>query len=326
MFSNFKNSNFKKKKSYNNALIMLGLFSVGILLCILFITSLFSSAELPADTRVSIKKGYSIVTAGRVLEKEGIINSAIAFRLLAQLEDLSIKSGQYIFEKGDLGLEEVLRRLSRADYGDVYERITIPEGSTNAQIYEAIKRSEFLIDEQQFIELTDGTEGYLFPDTYNFLPETDLEKIISTIRGTFDMKIKLLKDRIESSGRSLEDVIIMASIIEKEATGDINEKKIVSGILWKRLDEGKLLQVDAPFQYINGTVRAADLRKDGPYNTYTRKGLTPTPIGNPGLDSILAAIGPKKTEYYYYLHGKDGKIRYGVSYNDHINNINRYLR
>ena len=118
----------------------------------------------------------------------------------------------------------------------------------------------------------------------------------------------------------------MASIIEKEATGDLNEQKKVSGILWKRLDEGKLLQVDAPFQYIHGEVNAADLRKDGPYNTYTRLGLTPTPIGNPGLSAIDAAINPVTSPHYFYLHGKDGQIHYGNTYNDHVNNINRYLR
>jgi UPF0755 protein len=261
-----------------------------------------------------------------LLEQEGIISSALAFNILARFDKESIKSGQYIFEVGTIELQQVFNRLSSADYGDVYERLTIPEGSTNRQIADTIKRSSFEIDLEKFDVLTEGTEGYLFPDTYNFLPDTDVETIIDVMKSTFDAKIKSLELEITKSKRTLEEIIIMASLIEKEATGNIEEKKIVSGILWKRLDQGMLLQVDAPFQYIHGVVRAADLRKDGPYNTYTRLGLTPTPIGNPGLDSIIAALEPTSTRYYYYLHGKDGLIRYGVNYNQHINNINRYLR
>lgn len=326
MFNNHTHFNCKKKKNNTKGLVILGVFFMVILTMIIFTASLFSSTVVTTEKIVTIEKGNSIISVGKILEEKGLVHSGLAFRILAQSEGVSVKSGQYIFEKGELSLEEAVRRLSEADYGDVYERITIPEGSTNVQIAEVIKRSSFIFDEQKFKELTEGAEGYLFPDTYNFLPETNLEKIISTLQTGFDTRIEPLKKEIELSGRTLEDIIIMASIIEKEATGDIDEKKIVSGILWKRLDEGMLLQVDAPFQYINGVVRAADLRKDGPYNTYTRTGLTPTPIGNPGIDSILAAINPTKTAYYYYLHGKDGNIRYGISYDNHINNINRYLR
>ena len=223
-------------------------------------------------------------------------------------------------------MTDVVSRLASSDYGDVYERLTIPEGSTLIQIGEAIERSGFNFNQKDFKELTTGKEGYLFPDTYNFLPGSSLETIVTNLEKSFENKIGPLRSDIENSGRTLEDIIVMASLIEKEATGSFEEKKIVSGVLWKRIDEDMLLQVDAPFQYVHGKVRAADLRIDGPYNTYTRKGLTPTPIGNPGMDSIRAAISPTKSPYYYYLHGKDGVVRYGQNYNQHLNNINRYLR
>lgn len=326
MFDNRTHSYSYKKKNNNRGLIVMGVFLVLILAVIIFISSLFSPTLITSEKRITIERGNSIISTGKILEDKGLVHSKLAFRLLAQSEEISIKSGQYIFKEGSQSLKEVVRRLSEADYGDVYERITIPEGSTNEQVAEAIKRSSFVFNEEEFNQLSQGTEGYLFPDTYNFLPDTDLEKIVATFRDNFDTKIEPLEDDIDSSGRTMDDIIIMASIIEKEATGNIDEKKIVSGILWKRLDEGRLLQVDAPFQYINGIVRAEDLREDGPYNTYTRAGLTPTPIGNPGIDSIIAAINPTSTAYYYYLHGKDGQIRYGISYDDHINNINRYLR
>jgi len=317
--------NFKKKK-YKKRLIIFGVFFALLVLCVVYGLLLFSPVVNTTEKRITIEKGYSVTKTSELLEQEGIISSALAFNILARFDKESIKSGQYIFEVGTIELQQVFNRLSSADYGDVYERLTIPEGSTNRQIADTIKRSSFEIDLEKFDVLTEGTEGYLFPDTYNFLPDTDVETIIDVMKSTFDAKIKSLELEITKSKRTLEEIIIMASLIEKEATGNIEEKKIVSGILWKRLDQGMLLQVDAPFQYIHGVVRAADLRKDGPYNTYTRLGLTPTPIGNPGLDSIIAALEPTSTRYYYYLHGKDGLIRYGVSYNQHINNINRYLR
>jgi UPF0755 protein len=317
--------NFKKKK-YKKRLIIFGVFFALLVLCVVYGLLLFSPVVNTTEKRITIEKGYSVTKTSELLEQEGIISSALAFNILARFDKESIKSGQYIFEVGTIELQQVFNRLSSADYGDVYERLTIPEGSTNRQIADTIKRSSFEIDLEKFDVLTEGTEGYLFPDTYNFLPDTDVETIIDVMKSTFDAKIKSLELEITKSKRTLEEIIIMASLIEKEATGNIEEKKIVSGILWKRLDQGMLLQVDAPFQYIHGVVRAADLRKDGPYNTYTRLGLTPTPIGNPGLDSIIAALEPTSTRYYYYLHGKDGLIRYGVNYNQHINNINRYLR
>jgi UPF0755 protein len=322
MFNISSQKNFQKKKRP----MVFGFFFGLVVLCIVYGLLLFSPMINTTEKKITIEKGYSVTKTSDLLEQEGIIRSTLAFNILARFEGESIKSGKYIFEVGTIELQQVFNRLSSADYGDVYERFTIPEGSTNRQIADTLKMSSFEIDLEKFDVLTEGTEGYLFPDTYNFLPDTDVETIIDVMKSTFDTKIKSLELEITKSKRTLKDIIIMASLIEKEATGNIEEKKIVSGVLWKRLDQGMLLQVDAPFQYIHGVVRAADLRKDGPYNTYTRLGLTPTPIGNPGLDSIIAALEPTSTRYYYYLHGKDGLIRYGVNYNQHINNINRYLR
>lgn len=314
-----------KKRAKKRFLILGVFFLVGIISGVFIILNLFSPQLVSNPKTVVIPKGYSVIATGELLEKEGIIRSALAFRLSVQSRDVSVKSGPYNFS-GIQDLDLVIDRLSGADYGDVYKTVTVPEGSTNKQVAEAIKRSSFVFDQSQFDAATKDSEGYLFPDTYSFLPETETTDIINSLKETFDKKIEPFNQEIKNSGRSLEDIIIMASLIEKEATGSFEEKKTVSGILWKRLDEGQLLQVDAPFKYINGVVKAADLRKDGPYNTYTRKGLTPTPIGNPGIDSIKAAINPISSPYYYYLHGKDGVIRYGQNYNQHLNNINRYLR
>lgn len=122
----------------------------------------------------------------------------------------------------------------------------------------------------------------------------------------------------------------MASIIQGEAFDGSVEKQIISGILWKRIDKKMLLQVDSTLKYINGKTSAQltikDLAEDNPYNTYIHLGLPPTPIGNPGVDAIKAALTPIPSAYFFYLHDSDGKIHYAVTFADHKKNISLYLK
>lgn len=315
----------KKKKSLGKKIrtILIFLFVVIVISAALLGNYFFSPVTLSQEQMVTIPEGYSIIQTGKTLEEKGLVRSAVLFRVLAQLDKISIKAGTYLFSE-TIGLTNVIERLRTADYGDVYTSVTLPEGTTTKEMAEILKNNIDTFDSAKFIELAKDKEGYLFPDTYSFLPGVSTETIFETLIDTFDQKVKFLRDG--NTKRSWQDIVVMASLIEKEATGDLDEQKKVSGILWKRLDEGKLLQIDAPFKYINGKVVASDLRKDGPYNTYTRKGLTPTPIGNPGLTAIDAAVNPISTSYYFYLHGKNGQVHYSANYNGHINNINRYLR
>lgn len=300
--------------------IMIGVFGI------LWFLGLFAPQVLQEEIRVEVKKGYSLSRTADILEEQGVIASSLGLKILAKRIPGEVKAGEYVFG-GILEPQTVLERLYNSDYGDIYINVTLPEGSTHREIAEIFGQSDLpLFDKEKFIQLTQAREGYLFPDTYSFLPSDDTEAIIAILEKEFMKKFDEFALDIEKSGRSREDIITMASLIEKEATGDLEEQKTVAGILWKRLDEGKLLQIDAPFLYINGQVRAADLRKDGPFNTYTRTGLTPTPIGNPGRAALEAAINPITTSYYFYLHAPDGKIHYGRTYNNHINNINKYLR
>jgi len=130
--------------------------------------------------------------------------------------------------------------------------------------------------------------------------------------------------------KTREEIIIMASILEKEASNNLEQKQIISGILWKRIHIGMLLQVDAPFLYERGKessqLSRADLKKDSLYNTYVHKGLTPTPIGNPGYDSLYAAAHPIQSEYLFYLHGSDGKVHYAKNHTEHVTNKQKYIK
>ena len=172
-------------------------------------------------------------------------------------------------------------------------------------------------DKKEFLEKTAGLEGYLFPDTYLFLPGAETEQIIGTMRDNFQKK----------AGDVGQDTVIMASLIEKEVP-DSDDRKIVSGILWKRLEIGMPLQVDAVFPYITGRqkVLSDDLKIDSLYNTYFYKGLPPGPISNPGLDAIEAARNPKESPYLYYLSGRDGKTHFAKTFAEHLKNKEKYLK
>ena len=136
------------------------------------------------------------------------------------------------------------------------------------------------------------------------------------------------QDAIKKSGRTQDEILTMASILEKEAS-KIKDRQQIAGVLWHRIDVGMPLQVDAVFPYIIGKntfeLTREDLAVDSPYNTYKYKGLPPGPIGNPGLDSILAAATPIKSKYVFFLSDKQGNFHYAVTYAQHLVNKAKYL-
>ena len=183
-------------------------------------------------------------------------------------------------------------------------------------------------DAPYFVKIAHDKEGYLFPDTYYFLPNVTADDVVSAMSNNFNQKIATLDSDIRSSSRSLKDIIIMASIVEQEAR-TIDTRKIIAGILWKRLDKGLLLQVDAPLVYITGNttgyISIDDTKIDSPYNTYKYKGLPAGPITNPGLDSITAVLHPTMTAYFYYLSDKNGVMHYAETFAEHVANKEKYL-
>ena len=174
-------------------------------------------------------------------------------------------------------------------------------------------------------------EGRLYPDTY-LVPKTftDIE-LLDLMLKTFDEKVTVpYQKEIAQDKLSLDEIIILASILEREAN-DEESMKMVSGILRNRLDIKMPLQADASIEYVLdkklSELSPADLKEiDSPYNTYLNLGLPPTAIGNPGLKAILAALRPAQTDYLYYLTDKEGNFHYAKTYAEHLKNINRYLR
>jgi UPF0755 protein len=202
-------------------------------------------------------------------------------------------------------------------------RVTIPEGLNSFEIARLLKKSLGEFDEQAFARSAAKEEGHLFPETYFFLPGTPAQSIIDAMTAEYRTRIQPYEGEIIASGRSVDEIITMASVIEKEAR-KFETMKIVSGILWERIQRGMPLQVDAVFGYILGksgyAPSFADLKIESPYNTYINRGLPPGPIANPGINSIEAALRPTKTAYIYYLTGRDGKMYYAKTFEQHVAN------
>jgi UPF0755 protein len=172
-------------------------------------------------------------------------------------------------------------------------------------------------------------EGYLFPDTYFFLKNAASEDIIKKMLDNFGEKLTPdLRTEIENQKKSIYDVITMASIIEGEVKSE-NDRQIVSGIFWKRVNDNRTLQSCATLAFILGENKKQytflDTRVDSPYNTYLNKGLPPGPINNPGLDSIKAAIYPETTDYNYFLTDpKTGQTIFSKTIEEHNANKAKY--
>lgn len=287
-------------------------------------------ADFPAGSIVVIARGTSAPQIGEQLaEKRVVAHSSVLRSVLRALgKSESVQSGAYRFESPQ-DVFTVANRLATGAYGFPPIRITFAEGTTIREMAEKIASALPEISASDFLKEARPYEGYLFPDTYLFPPSADASSVIAAMRANFNTRISPLLGDIQASGHSLSDVVIVASLIEKEARTTAN-RRIVAGILWNRLKLGMRLQVDAVFGYINNRATYSpsfeDLEIASPYNTYLHAGLPPGPINNPGLDSLDAAINPTITDYLYYLTGSDNLMHYAVTYAGHLANQRKYLR
>jgi len=290
-----------------------------------------------------IPKGYSASQIGNKLEDQDLIKSALAFKLYAQVTNKSkkIQAGEYLLAPS-FSLFKIVSQLTS---GPVEEWVTIPEGLRREEVVEkyisVLKRNEADAEvfRQDFLAITAGKEGFLFPDTYLFPKTVSASIVANKMLATFDSKISTqMEADINASEYSLEQVVILASVIERETRKD-EERPVVTGILFNRLEIGMGLQVDASVQYALATTECRvgitcdwwpvltreDMSINSSYNTYKYAGLPPAPIASPSLSSIKAVIYPTDSSYLYYLHDGNGKIHYAETLEGHNENIRKYL-
>ncbi len=305
-------------------------FSIIIAIVIILILGIFLSffiwqgIYLPRDENgkellFSVKKGDDFLKIAENLEKEGLIKNRFFFNFYIFLKRKAdnLQAGKY-FLSPSLTISEIAQKIISGDIATM--TITIPEGWTKSQIEKKLN-----------LKLPgENLEGFLFPDTYQFPIDVSGKEVVDKMKDNFNKKISAtLKEEIERQGKTIPEIITMASLIEKEVK-NFKDKKLVSGILWKRMAHNMPLQVDATITYITGKkttkISIQETRIESPYNTYKYRGLPPTPICNPGLESILAAVYPESSDYWYYLSAPTGETIFSKTLQEHNYAKAKYLK
>ncbi|OHA44772.1 MAG: hypothetical protein A3G04_02900 [Candidatus Taylorbacteria bacterium RIFCSPLOWO2_12_FULL_44_9] len=303
---------------------------LSLIFCAGVIVASIPPSSFPRNVIVRIDKDMTVSEAALILEEKGIIKSDFFYKIYIRLlhNGKGVQTGSYLFDEP----QSALKVAYRTAYGvkNIEKiRLTIFEGMNSKELAALLKKNLPMFDVVNFLVQAKADEGYLFPETYFIDPDVEPSEVIGMMRRQFDVMVKPLKEGFATSTRSVKDIIIMASILEKEAN-NMTDRKIISGILWKRLDQGMALQIDVPFYYIlnkgSNPLTLDDLATPSPYNTYLNKGLPPTPIANPGLDSIIAALYPTQTPHYFYLADKEGITHYAVTHDEHVANKLKYLK
>ena len=307
-------------------------FSLLFLIVILVLTAVFFPTEENSSLHkiVEIPGGSSAHQIINILEEEGIVrkNNYILGAVLkfARLEE-KLKYGEYDLSPA-MNMAQILEKLVKGEV--VLYKITIPEGYNSEQIAELLDKKG-IVEKESFLKLVKNNEksweGYLFPDTYEVPKGYGGEKMLKLLLSNFNQQVvDKLAPKIEESQFSLPEIIILASLIEKEAKYE-EEKSKVSSVFYNRLKKGMKLQSCATIQYILGTpkerLEEADLKIDSPYNTYLYAGLPPGPICNPGLESIIAALEPAESNWLYFVLGEDGRHIFSETYEEHLKNKNK---
>ena len=283
--------------------------------------------QFPLGSIVTIPAGSTLREVGTMLDDAEVIRSPLVLRLIFMLagSERDVIAGDYFFSTKN-SIFGIARRITRGEYGLAPGRVLIQEGATRAEIARILAAKFGRFDSALFLAITADEEGYLFPDTYFFLPNVEASEVARKMREQFDKRIAVLAPEIEAFGRPLADVVTMASLLEKEAY-DLETMRHIASVLWNRIDVGMPLQVDATFLYINGKgtfeLTYDDLATSSPYNTYKHTGLPPGPIASPGARALEAAVTPAKTDYLFYLSDRAGQTYFARTFDEH--KVNRVL-
>ncbi len=287
---------------------------------------------------VLLRPGYSTRRIAAELEAAGVIRSRLGFILWQRIHrKQSLKAGEYLFDKTATTLDVHARLV----HGDIYvHTVVIPEGFTMFDIAQAVQDAglgssqEFLAVVQSNTELISdlapeakSLEGYLFPNTYEFTKTQSMKDIAAAMVKQFRQVAEQIGLTAKGQNTDVQKAVTMASIIEKE-TAIPEERTIVASVYYNRLARNIALQADPSVIYaelLNGNYAGAlhhsDMRFQSAYNTYTHPGLPPGPIGNPGRNSLEAALHPALTDYFYFVSDGSGHHRFSRNLEEHNQNV-----
>ncbi len=293
----------------------------------------------------SVVKGQGFYEISQNLEQQGLVKHGLYFEAAVLL-----KGDPRKLQAGDYKLSQAMSPLKIADKiikGEVATQTLVILEGWNIKEIDSHLKSEKVAGADEFLQITNqdfseqflfladkpksaSLEGYLFPDSYEMGLRDNSKILVEKMLTNFGRKITLeMQNEIKKQNKTLFKIITMASLLEKEAK-PLRDKKIISGMLWKRLKIGMRLQVDATIVYAlgknPGKLSYDDLKIDSPYNTYLYAGLPAGPIANPGLESIIAAIYPTESDYWYYLSTPEGEIIFSKTLEEHSAKKAQYLR
>jgi UPF0755 protein len=312
------------------------------------------------EVEVTVNVGDSLLSIVPTLKASGLISSEEAVRVYLRINNVSptIKTGTYSIAK-NLTFPQLVEILEKGVF-KASVTVTIREGLKyqevgsllNAGFKDAGEENNFQYEE--FLEICEEPDdvdfsdevsyfiksakpagkpliGFLFPDTYQFDSDSNANTVIEKMILNFMNRMEENNIEIGSNAGTIGNIyeaLTLASILEKEASlTDDNE--LISGVFHNRLNQNYLLEADSTVNFVTGKndpgVLISDTKIDSPYNTYKYAGLPPTPINNPGMKTIKAALNPKKTDYFYFLHDANGKSYFAITFQQHQQNINRYL-
>lgn len=285
----------------------------------------------------TVGSGQSVRTIAQNLYDQNLIRSPLAFRVMTRIYGFApkIQAGTFTLSP-DMNVHDIAQALTQE--ASVI-RVTVKEGWRAGEIGDYLTETlpNFSNSDPEFQTECLAYEGFLFPETYFVSPQFTTKQMCTLMREqygdvfTFDLRNQVA----QNTGLSDEEAVILASIIEREAR-DPEQMRHVASILLNRLEIGMALQVDATLQYAKGydsnrktwwpPATPADKQIDSPYNTYLNPGLPPGPISNPGKNALHAVANPIESNDLFYLHADDGNMYYAETYEQHQQNINRYLK
>lgn len=309
-----------------------------------------------------ITPGQGVQEIAEDLKEEKLLNSVFLFQAYVweQDKEKNFQAGSYSLDP-DMSIQEIVNKITSGDTLGNTETIKTIEGWRLDRIAQHLESKE-LFPAEEFLEVAGyplvnyshnndlpaprdfsdtfpflrskpseyGLEGYLFPDTYEIYSDASPDDVVIKMLSNFDNKVtdEMMAD-IEKQGKTLHEIVTMASLLEKEVQTE-EDMKIVSGVFWKKIGEDDALRSCASLAYILGEDKARysteDTKIESPFNTYQNAGLPPAPVGNPGLQAIKAAIYPTETDYNYFLSpvGSDETI-FSRTWEEHLRNKDRYL-
>lgn len=294
-----------------------------------------------------VEKGEGVNIISQKLEDAGLIKSRTFFRIYAVRSNrqTDLKAGKYLLSQS-MSIIEIVDVLTNGNVLNEEKSIKIIEGWNNKDIAEYFNENG--LDGNKFLEIVKNVkdekysflndipkgydmEGFLFPDTYRIFINSNEDEVVNKMLDNFNVKLtEKMRTDIKAQGKTVYEIVIMASVIQKEVRGE-DDMKLVSGVFWNRIKNNKPLESCATLAYILGVNKKQytleDTKIDSAYNTYQNQGLPPGPISNPGIKAIEAAIYPTDSDYFYFLSSfEDGETIFSKTYDEHLRNKAKYLR